>query len=460
MDAAARLERRYFYEFRRMTWDSWNYSHDSDYLIANLGYTGRIREGIALSYELLDQPHDPDYNGGGDYGIAGNGRFSLMRMWVRGELWDEVLRDADHLDSDSNDAKAWKAYAVALAYLGKGDLDNAKKQIKAREDLKAGGDAANCAGLELKGRALIAEGKTDEGIAELRKAVDIEKEKFRFNDPAPYPRPLYETLAVALMQQKRFHEATEALNQGLEREHSNGFGLALLVEALKGEGKDQESQAAFEKLKSTWRYADTNLAAVRRVAAIGSGVALASLSSDRVSGFTRPYPRLADLEKLGPARWRPFPAADVALHDSSGKAVHLSEYRGKNVLLVFFLGGRCKRCLEQLESFGKEKASFAKLDTEMVAVSPDSAEDLKPLETMAAKYPFRQLRDTAGAAARKFNAYDEFENLPLHGVYLINRKGEVWWFRSGSDPFTNVEFLKKEIPRMDAWLNRSTAKTP
>jgi peroxiredoxin len=190
---------------------------------------------------------------------------------------------------------------------------------------------------------------------------------------------------------------------------------------------------------------------VRRVAAIHTGVALASLSSDRVPGFTRPYPKQAALERQGPARWRPFPAADVTLHDSSGKAVHLSEYQGKNVLLVFFLGGRCQRCLEQLERFGQEKASFAKLDTELVAVSPDSASDLKRLEAMAERYPFRQLSDTGGAAARKFNAYDEFEDLPLHGTYLINRRGEVWWFRSGSDPFTNVAFLKKEIPRMEAW---------
>jgi peroxiredoxin len=451
MDAAARSERRYFYEFRRMPWDSWNYSHDSDYLIANLGYTGRIREGIALSYELLNEPHDPDYNEGTDYGIAGNGRFSLMRMWVRGELWDEVLRDANRLDGESTEARAWKSYALALAYLGKGDLDNAKKQIRAREDLKVGGDAGNCAGLELRGRELIAEGKADAGIAELRKAVDIEKEKFRFNDPSPYPHPIYETLAVALMQQRRFHEATEALNAGLDREHSNGFGQALLVESLKGEGKAQESQSAFEKLQSTWRYADADLVAVRRVAAIHTGVALASLSSDRVPGFTRPYPKQAALERQGPARWRPFPAADVTLHDSSGKAVHLSEYQGKNVLLVFFLGGRCQRCLEQLERFGQEKASFAKLDTELVAVSPDSASDLKRLEAMAERYPFRQLSDTGGAAARKFNAYDEFEDLPLHGTYLINRRGEVWWFRSGSDPFTNVAFLKKEIPRMEAW---------
>src|SRR5262249_46243957 len=93
MDSAARLERRFFYEQGRMPWESWNYSHDQDYLIANLGYTGRIQEGIALAWEKIELPHDPQFNTATDWSLGGQGRFALIRMRVRGERWDDILND-------------------------------------------------------------------------------------------------------------------------------------------------------------------------------------------------------------------------------------------------------------------------------------------------------------------------------------------------------------------------------
>src|SRR5207248_9137473 len=62
MDAAARVERRYFYEQGRLPVHSWNFAHNQIYLIANLGYQGRIRAGLPLARELLDIPREPAEN--------------------------------------------------------------------------------------------------------------------------------------------------------------------------------------------------------------------------------------------------------------------------------------------------------------------------------------------------------------------------------------------------------------
>jgi tetratricopeptide (TPR) repeat protein len=138
MDRATRAERRYFFEQKRLPFHSWNFSHNQEYLVANLGYLGRIREGEALARELLDLPRDPKHNRADDnYGIAGDGRTSLLRMRVRGERWDEIL--ADHAAGtacptawpDNTDGRAWNHYALGLAQAGKGNIAEARKHADA-----------------------------------------------------------------------------------------------------------------------------------------------------------------------------------------------------------------------------------------------------------------------------------------------------------------------------------------
>ena len=53
----------------------------------------------------------------------------------------------------------------------------------------------------------------------------------------------------------------------------------------------------------------------------------------------------------------------------------LEEYRGKNVLLIFYLGDECPHCLDQLKGVSKHKADFARLNTEVLAISSDPPEE-------------------------------------------------------------------------------------
>ena len=75
MDASARAERKYFYNEHELPYDSWDYGHDQDFLISSLGYNGRLTEGTELAWELIDIPHDPQYNTGASGSTAGQGRF-------------------------------------------------------------------------------------------------------------------------------------------------------------------------------------------------------------------------------------------------------------------------------------------------------------------------------------------------------------------------------------------------
>ena len=57
-----------------------------------------------------------------------------------------------------------------------------------------------------------------------------------------------------------------------------------------------------------------------------------------------------DLKTLGPLVWAPRPA--FSRTDTAGPW-NLADKKGKNVL-IFFLGGKCAHCMQQLQPFGKE----------------------------------------------------------------------------------------------------------
>ena len=53
---------------------------------------------------------------------------------------------------------------------------------------------------------------------------------------------------------------------------------------------------------------------------------------------------------------------------------------------------------------------------------------------------------------KRFGAFDEFENQPLHGCFLIDAAGNVRYQRISADPFLEVEFIRAEAARVNGLL--------
>ena len=79
--------------------------------------------------------------------------------------------------------------------------------------------------------------------------------------------------------------------------------------------------------------------------------------------------RRPNLDDLGPIHWQPSPAPDWSLPDEHGKRVSLRDYRGRPVIVIFFLGTGCPHCIEQLNAFGPTVPDFAAAGITLVAVS-------------------------------------------------------------------------------------------
>ncbi|HYO80258.1 MAG TPA: redoxin domain-containing protein, partial [Bryobacteraceae bacterium] len=140
----------------------------------------------------------------------------------------------------------------------------------------------------------------------------------------------------------------------------------------------------------------------------------------------------------------------LAAVDHENKPVSLKEHVGQNVILVFYLRKECLHCMNQLREISKKKEDWERLDTVVLAVSPNKAEDnasaLKTLNLPAV----RILSDQAHLNARAFKSYDDFEEMELHSTILIDKKGRIHWSRNGGEPFSDTPFLIKQLERMNA----------
>ena len=96
----------------------------------------------------------------------------------------------------------------------------------------------------------------------------------------------------------------------------------------------------------------------------------------RVRGNPREVRRAA-LDSLGSFRWQPSPAPEWKLQDYRGRKLSLQQYRGKPVVVIFYLGYGCLHCAEQLQAFAPRIKDFQKQGISLVGISTDDREGLK-----------------------------------------------------------------------------------
>ena len=150
----------------------------------------------------------------------------------------------------------------------------------------------------------------------------------------------------------------------------------------------------------------------------------------------------------GPSTWDPYASPVLDATDVDGKKVTFDRFRGKNILLIFYPAGECPQCVAQLVELGKRRNAFLQSDVEFVVVSGDSPAQITAL-AKASDPHIQLLWDPNFEDTRRFHAYDDFEDMPLNSINMIDKHGKVHWFRTGGDPFTDYDFLLKEVQRMN-----------
>jgi len=194
-----------------------------------------------------------------------------LEVMVRFGLWDEILAEPENYTDKMWFTRAFHHAARAIAYAAKGNPDDARKaqsvfleraRLVPKEDFLSNNSCEALLAVAIpmvEGEILIAEGKIDRGIEQLRTAIQKE-DALKYDEPPGWLIPVRHSLGAVLMKQQRFAEAEHVYRDDLARLPENGWSLLGLAESLRKQNKNADevaqTQAKFEKV---WAKADLTI---------------------------------------------------------------------------------------------------------------------------------------------------------------------------------------------------------
>lgn len=489
-EASVRVDNAQLMRDRIMPDQIHNYSHNSEWLTQTLNYVGRVRDALALARNMIEMPRHPKFNtldlqtNGVPYehsdGTAADGRQRLVETLLRYELWDEALRLAStpYLPpTELGDEQARRARLLAVANFSLGKVGEGRAQLaimeQAAKQLRAE-RAARVDFAEAKAKAdkkpaderdkAMAEAlrssqeplnKLDDYLGEIRvlESLAVQETADLTNRLEALKSVSKERLALLWLQAGETNRAEKLAQEAVEAGTNQVQLLANQTDLLWRIGKTNQAKESFEKLRLHSAFLDLEMPVFQRLkplaVVLGWPADWCVKAEARADSGTRP-----ELKSLGPFLWQPSPAPDFSLPTADGKQVSLRDYRGKPVILLFYLGHGCIHCLEQLAAFAPAAKEFQAAGVGLLAISADSQAALgKTVEKARVNggFPFPLVADRARDIFRAYRAFDGFEDVPLHGVFLVDGDGQIRWQDISHEPFTDVKFLLAEAKRQLQW---------
>jgi len=487
-----------------------NFAHNNEWLIRNLIYVGRARDAMDLAKNMIELPRHPKYNTLAKRGSTYYGRLRLFQVLSEFELWNDLiaLAKTPYLEpTDRDDQKLKRRRLLGRAWFATGDakqgdailtlLDAGLKKEQAGRNravqsaqaafrrnvpltaLKPGqkpgkpqprdfGKSLSSAGLRKQWNSARSRATRpfDAKIRSLEQAVNELK-----SHKAAARKDYKQALALlakagrtSVLDKARLQvlsgdaaAAVKALQRHVKSRKNEVLPLAGLVEALWKAGRKDEAAKQFAVLRNVAGQADLDVPALARLAPLATEL-------QWPSDWRTPQPIAKDfgtrppLDELGPFRWQPFQAADWSLKDVHGKVHSLKDYRGKPVIVIFYLGYGCLHCAEQLQAFAPKTEKYRKAGYSLIAISTDGQPELQKSHDnyKKGKFPFLLVSDARLDVFKKYRVYDDFEKLTLHGTFVIDGRGYVRWHDISFEPFMDPEFVLKEAQRL---LGQSGSQT-
>jgi tetratricopeptide (TPR) repeat protein len=188
--------------------------------------------------------------------------------------WDEMLAEPPPPATDLYLTGTWH-YARGLAFLGKGQIYDAEKEladvrrIAADERLDyamfSPNTAANIFSIAphvLAAEIAAARGDYGEAIPHLDTAVRLE-DGLVYTEPTEWHYPVRHLLGAVLLEAGRPREAEAVYWQDLKIHPANGWALFGLTQALRAQEKDDEATVIEKRFEKAWARADIELTSSR-----------------------------------------------------------------------------------------------------------------------------------------------------------------------------------------------------
>jgi peroxiredoxin len=149
---------------------------------------------------------------------------------------------------------------------------------------------------------------------------------------------------------------------------------------------------------------------------------LLTLSADKPQEDARSFEHIANLYKTAPGM--DGEAENEGLPDQ----ISLSDFRGKNVLLVFYPLDWSPACSDQLSLYQSELEEFEKQDTQVIAVSVDSLYSHGAWAAVRGiTFPLLADFQPKGDVSRLYNVMRSEEGFSERALYIVDREGVIYY---------------------------------
>ena len=247
------------------------YPHNIHFLWWATSMEGRGQDAIGAARKVASKVSDEAMDG---LPLLAGFRVVPYYALTRFGHWDEMLAEPAPAERFLYLRGSWQ-YARGLAHLGKGQLDEAEKDLAEVRRIAADpglnftlfspNTAASIFAIapEVLAGELMARRKDYDGaIAHLERGVRLE-DSLVYTEPAEWHYPVRHALAAVLLEAGRPREAETVYWDDLRRYPENGWSLLGLAQALRAQKRDADAALIEARQAKAWAHADVKPASSR-----------------------------------------------------------------------------------------------------------------------------------------------------------------------------------------------------
>ncbi|MGK7921881.1 MAG: tetratricopeptide repeat protein, partial [Trichodesmium sp.] len=245
------------------------YPHNIHFFWSAASMEGRSKDAINAARKLVDK-----------VSISAVKQFPYTEIFlptpyfslVQFQKWDEILTESEPASELPYTMAMWD-YAKGMAWVGKGNLENAEFEYQQINQLLKNGDFSNLENSNVPATNLISiakhllggkiarfKGDNEQMILEYENAVKIQ-DNLPYMEPPYWYYPVRHSLGGALLKLNREKEAEIVYRQDLQQHPNNGWSLYGLTQSLSAQGKEKEAAEVKQEFQKAWLEADIKLTA-------------------------------------------------------------------------------------------------------------------------------------------------------------------------------------------------------